>query len=67
MNKIGIQAVDEAIKNVVDLYGTPIPQKSLSFTTRSWMKKIKEKEAESKSQWEIDVLKQVQSILIKKL
>ena len=31
MKKIGMQAVDEAIKNGVDLDGTPIPQKMLDL------------------------------------
>ena len=31
MKKIGMQAVDEAIKNGVDLDGTPIPPKMLEL------------------------------------
>ena len=31
MKKIGMQAVDEAIKNGVDLDGTPIPTKMLEL------------------------------------
>ena len=31
MKKVGIQAVDDAIKNGIDLDGTPIPSKMLNL------------------------------------
>ena len=34
MNKIGMQAVDEAIENGIDLDGTPIPPKMLGLYKR---------------------------------
>ena len=34
MKKIGMEAVDEAIKNGVDLDGTPIPRKMLDLYNR---------------------------------
>ena len=34
MNKMGMQAVDLAIQNGVDLDGTPIPQKMLDLYNR---------------------------------
>ena len=65
MKKIGMQAVDLAIQNGVDLDGTPIPQKMLDLYNRIM-------DEENKRQWSgvkksiIDASKHVLSILIKK-
>ena len=40
MEKIGMQAVDDAIKNGVDLDGTPIPPKMLELYNRIMNKEI---------------------------
>ena len=40
---MGMQAVDLAIENGVDLDGTPIPQKMLDLTIELWMRRIKDK------------------------
>ena len=38
-----IQAVDLAIKNGMDLEGTPIPPKMLNLYKKLWMRRIKDK------------------------
>ena len=66
MKKMGMQAVDLAIQNGVDLDGTPIPQKMLDLYNRIMDEENKRQRSGVKNQWEIDASKLVLSILIKK-
>ena len=50
MKKIGMQAVDEAIKNGVDLDGTPIPSKMLELYNKIMNEENKRKRSGVKSQ-----------------
>ena len=47
MKKIGMQAVDEAIKNGVDLDGTPIPPKMLELYNKIMHEENKKKKKRS--------------------
>ena len=67
MKRIGMQAVDEAIKNCIDLDRNPIPPKMLELYNKIMNEENKRERSGVKSQWEIDALKEVPSILIKKL
>ena len=66
MKKMGMQAVDLAIQNGVDLDGTPIPQKMLDLYNRIIDEENKRQRSGVKNQCEIDASKRVLSILIKK-
>ena len=47
---MGMQAVDLAIQNGVDLDGTPIPKKIQIFKIELWMRRIKDKGVVLKNQ-----------------
>ena len=59
---MGMQLVDLAIQNGVDLDGSPI-KKTLDLDTELWMLRIKDKVAVLKNQGEIDASKLALSIL----
>ena len=47
---MGMQAVDLAIQNGVDLDGTPIPKKMLIYTIELWMRRTKDRGVVLKNQ-----------------
>ena len=63
---MGMQAVDLAIQNGVDLDGTPIPQKMLDLYNRIINEENKDKQGVKKINEKYYASKRVLSILIKK-
>ena len=67
MEKVGIQAIDEAISRGVDLDGTPIPSKMLSLYNKIMDEENKRKRSGVKKSMRNRCEKQVPNILIKRL
>ena len=66
MEKIGMQAIDAAIKDGFDLDGTPIPKKMLDLYNRIMDEENKRQRSGVKKSMRNRCVKRVLSILIKK-